>query len=216
MMKKRMILSFTLVLALLLTGCQNGSFGSQESDSMQAVEQEQVQQSTTTDEEQTEEEDTSTLPEEAVQEEQEQEQESTQEQEEDSAQTDTSETAEAEREALLERLNELRESVRVGTAGSSLAAAQQAANLLDWGMDTTLSAEEIQSAVQEWYSAIDPADEEEVQMQLSAVASAVEQVTGADGADLLDSAGCTESQYPWNDTAKEAALTAMTAVPTEE
>lgn len=114
--------------------------------------------------------------------------------------------------ALIGHLDEIRDNVRVGTAGSSLTAAQQAANLLDWGMETVLSKEEIQTIVQDWYASIDPAGQEETQMQFSGVAGAVEQVTGEDGADLLDSAGCTASNYPWNDTAKAAAQTVLSAM----
>lgn len=128
----------------------------------------------------------------------------------------TSEVTEAAKDedqaALIGHLDEIRDNVRVGTAGSSLSAAQQAANLLDWGMETVLSTEEIQTIVQDWYASIDPADQEETQMQFSGVAGAVEQVTGEDGADLLDSAGCTASNYPWNDTAKAAAQTVLSAI----
>lgn len=130
------------------------------------------------------------------------------------------EATEAEKEddqaALIGHLDDICENIHVGTAGSSLTAAQQAANLLDWGMETVLNDNEIQAAVQDWYAAIDSADQEEVQMQFSGVAGAVEQVTGEDGAGLLDSAGCTDSSYPWNDTAKAAVQVVLSAIPEAE
>ena len=49
-------------------------------------------------------------------------------------------------------LNEINTDVQPGTAGSSLKAVKVAANLLDWGTETSLSQEEIKSETVRWLS----------------------------------------------------------------
>lgn len=125
-------------------------------------------------------------------------------------------STEEDRAELTAVLDRIREEARVGVAGSSLTAAQLAAALLDWGMETPLTEEEIQDTAQSWYAGLESPDQEEFQMQLSGVDGAVKQLLEANGADLLDSAGCTESAYPWNDAARTAAEAVTAAILTEE
>ncbi|MGM9593239.1 MAG: hypothetical protein ACI3U8_02695 [Candidatus Onthomonas sp.] len=113
-------------------------------------------------------------------------------------------------------LDQIRAEARVGVAGSSLTAVQLAAVLLDWGMETPLTEDEIQDTARSWYTGLESADQEEFQMQLSGVDGAIKQVLGENGADLLDSAGCTESDYPWNVTAETAAEAVTSAILTEK
>lgn len=126
-----------------------------------------------------------------------------------------SESADVAQEALIAQLEEIRQNIQVGTAGSSLAAARQAASLLDWGMEMSINEEQLRAVAQEWYGALDRDNQEEFQMQLSEVAGAVDQVTGEHGADLLDTAGCSENGYPWNESAKAAVQAILNAL-TEE
>lgn len=126
-----------------------------------------------------------------------------------------SESADSAQEALIAQLEEIRQNIQVGTAGSSLAAARQAASLLDWGMEMSINEEQLRAVAQEWYGALDRDNQEEFQMQLSEVAGAVDQVTGEHGADLLDTAGCSENGYPWNESAKAAVQAILNAL-TEE
>lgn len=198
-MKKYMSLCLTLILLFLLTGCQDSR-----PVSAQPQEPEAPVSSHQAEEQPPEESEESAPPAPSLPQE-------SQEPTEDDAQ----ETA-AEGKGLTERLDELRENVRFGTAGSSLAAAQQASNLLDWAMETSMSEKQICETVADWYQTIPPEEQEVTQTQFSCVLDALEQVTGEDGWDLLDSAGCTDSSYPWNDAAKMTVETILSAIPRPE
>lgn len=135
---------------------------------------------------------------------------------EDQADPEAPASTEEDRAALIAVLDQIRAEARVGVAGSSLTAVQLASVLLDWGMETPLTEEEIQDIAQSWYAGLESADQEEFEMQLSGVDGAVDEVLAENGPDLLDSAGCTESAYPWNDAARTAAKAVSSAILAEE
>lgn len=129
---------------------------------------------------------------------------------------DSAESTEEAQAALTDLLTRIRSEARYGVAGSSLTAANLAAAVLDWGMDTPLTTDQISETAKSWYDALESADQEEFRYQADGVAGAIEQVTAEDGADLLDTAGCTESSYPWNDTAIAAAEAVFAQIPAAE
>ncbi len=92
-----------------------------------------------------------------------------------------------------------------GTAGASLRAVRCAVWLLDWGMQTGLSDDEIYSAVGTW---LDGQDEERVQIFLESIFPVYDQtydLRGENAQARMEDAGVTESLYPWNDHAQHAA-----------
>lgn len=91
-----------------------------------------------------------------------------------------------------------------GTAGSSLRAAACAARLLDWGMETELTDDEIYSAVGCW---LDEQDDRSLQIFLESILSVYDRcydLRGEHAEDVLSDAGVEDSLYPWNDRAFRA------------
>ena len=91
-----------------------------------------------------------------------------------------------------------------GTAGSSLRAAACAARLLDWGMATTLSDDEIYSAVGCYLDTLSDADLMGFLDNFYAVYDRAYDLKGDSARDLLTDAGVGDSGYPWNEQAFHA------------
>ena len=91
-----------------------------------------------------------------------------------------------------------------GTAGSSLRAAACAARLLDWGMATTLSDDEIYSAVGCYLDTLSDADLMGFLDNFYAVYDRAYDLKGESARDVLSDAGVTDSAYPWNEQAFHA------------
>ena len=102
--------------------------------------------------------------------------------------------------------------VEVGTAGSSLKSAAAASRLLDWAAETTLSADEISSAAAAWRDGIDGDAADMLEGQVQSVLNSIDTITAADGQSLLETAGVTDSSYPWDSNAVEVARTLLNAV----
>ena len=102
--------------------------------------------------------------------------------------------------------------VEVGTAGSSLKSAAAASRLLDWAAETTLSADEISSAAAAWRDGIDGDAADMLEGQVQSVLNSIDTITAADGQSLLETAGVTDSGYPWDSNAVEVARTLLNAV----
>ena len=106
-----------------------------------------------------------------------------------------------------EALEEILDSVLTvypGTAGSSLRSAICAARLLDWGMETELTDDEIYSAVGCW---LDEQDDRSLQIFLESILSVYDRcydLRGEHAEDVLSDAGVEDSLYPWNDRAFRA------------
>ncbi len=93
-------------------------------------------------------------------------------------------------------LDEIDETVTVGTAGSSLLAVQAAAKLLDWGVNTGLDTEEIGAAAAAWLGAKGDAQDECLK-KLEMVDSAYQQLLTDEARNLLDTAGCADTEITW-------------------
>ena len=103
-------------------------------------------------------------------------------------------------EILLEELMaDFAVKIQAGSAGSSLKAVAQAARLMDWGMDTAMTEEEIFAAVDFYLSALDEAAFTEYMMQLRLLDSTYQQLLLPGQEELLATAGCSDSRYPWTD-----------------
>ena len=92
-------------------------------------------------------------------------------------------------------LGELRETVSIATAGSSLRSAAMAARLLDWAEGAELTDEEILAALAPWLGELDDGVPADFSEQLAAVDGAIQS---------LD-AGCEDCGYPWSAHARQLA-----------
>ena len=91
-----------------------------------------------------------------------------------------------------------------GSAGCSLRAVERAARLLDWGMATTLSDDEIYSAVGCFLDELSDEDLLTFQDSFYSVYDAAYDLKGESAKDLLDSAGASDCRWPWNEHAFHA------------
>ena len=104
----------------------------------------------------------------------------------------------------LEQIFEAVLSVYPGTAGTSLRAARCAAWLLDWGAVTTLTDDEIYSAVGSW---LDEQDDARMQTFLESFLSVYDRtydLRGEYAEGIMSDAGIESSLYPWNERAFRA------------
>ena len=104
----------------------------------------------------------------------------------------------------LEQIFEAVLSVYPGSAGCSLRAARCAAWLLDWGAVTSLTDDEIYSAVGSW---MDEQDSERLNIFLESILSVYDRcydLRGENAEALMSDAGIESSLYPWNDRAFRA------------
>lgn len=93
-------------------------------------------------------------------------------------------------------LDEIDETVTVGTSGSSLLAVQAAAKLLDWGVNTGLDPDEIRDAASTWLAAKND-DLTNCLKKLELVDVACQKLLSNDVRELLDSAGCEDVEITW-------------------
>ncbi len=94
-------------------------------------------------------------------------------------------------------LDEIDDTVMIGTAGSSLLAVQAAAKLLDWGLNTGLDTEEISRAASAWLAAKDETAAADFLQKLELVDDTYQRLLGDDARELLDAAGCEDVEIAW-------------------
>ena len=93
-------------------------------------------------------------------------------------------------------LDEIDRNVTVGTSGSSLLAVQAAVNLLDWGVNTGLGADEISDATSTWLASKND-NLTECLKKLELVDDAYKKLLTDEARELLDSAGCENVEITW-------------------
>ena len=113
-------------------------------------------------------------------------------------------------------LDSINENTEVGTAGSSLRAAQSAAMLMDWCAETSLDAEQVRAATVEWLSPMGNDAQTEFAQKLELVDTMCLELIHKDGTSLLESAGYTSSSYPWDEAAYEKYTAVLEAVGVEQ
>lgn len=118
--------------------------------------------------------------------------------------TDVAESAEsgensenASEKLSLPVLDEINSKVQIGTSGSSLIAVQAAVKLLEWGEHTGLDPEEIREAASAWISEQTDSDREEALLKLEMVDDAYQRLLKEDARELLDTAGCADTEIFW-------------------
>ena len=93
-------------------------------------------------------------------------------------------------------LDEIDTSVTVGTSGSSLLAVQAAVKLLDWGVNTGLGTDEISDAASTWLAAKNN-DLADCLKKLELVDDAYQRLLTDEARELLDTAGCADTEITW-------------------
>ena len=112
--------------------------------------------------------------------------------------TESGENSENASEKLsLPVLDEIDSKVQIGTSGSSLIAVQAAVKLLEWGEHTGLDPEEIREAASAWISEQTDSDREEALLKLEMVDDAYQRLLKEDARELLDTAGCVDTEIFW-------------------
>lgn len=101
---------------------------------------------------------------------------------------------------LTDTLVEIDTDIRLGTAGSSLVSTKVAAHLLNWGVGTTLTTDEIKQKTKEWLSAKSGSQVTEFSKKFDSVYASYKALLGPDAKKLLDEAGCQDAAYPWSDS----------------
>lgn len=96
-------------------------------------------------------------------------------------------------------LDEINENTRVGTTGAFLTAVQSAAKLLDWAIATGLDPQEIKEATVLWLQNQGNDAQLEFREKMEKVDEAVKQLLEDGAEDLLSSAGCENTGYPWDE-----------------
>ena len=107
-------------------------------------------------------------------------------------------------------LDEIDETVTVGTSGSSLTAIQAAVKLIEWGTDAGLDTQEISDAATTWLAAKND-DLTEFLQKLELVDDAYQKLLTDDARELLDSAGCADTQITWGSQPVESVEAVMQA-----
>lgn len=96
-------------------------------------------------------------------------------------------------------LDEINEITRVGTAGAFMTAVQAAAKLLDWASSTGLDPEEVREATVLWLSNQGNDAQVAFREKMEKVDEAVRMLMEGGAEDLLASAGCENTGYPWSE-----------------
>ena len=105
-------------------------------------------------------------------------------------------------------LDEIDQTVTIGTSGSSLSAVQAAVKLLDWGVNTGLGADEISDAASTWLAAKNN-DLVDCLKKLELVDNAYQKLLTDEARELLDSAGCEDVEITWGSNPVESAEAIM-------
>ncbi len=107
-------------------------------------------------------------------------------------------------------LDEIDETVTVGTAGSYMLAMQAAVKLMDWGMNTGLGTDEISEAASTWLAEKND-DLSECLKKLELVDDAYQKLLTDEARELLDSIGCEDMEITWGSTPQEPVEAIMRA-----
>lgn len=107
-------------------------------------------------------------------------------------------------------LDEIDADVMLGTAGSSLSAVRAASKLLDWGANTGLGADEVGDAASTWLANKND-DLSACIQKLELVDSACRDLLTDGARELLDTAGCADTDITWGSELPEPVEAVMQA-----
>ena len=115
-------------------------------------------------------------------------------------------------------LEEINTEIHPGTAGNGLISVKVAAHLLDWGVGTSMTTDEIKKETVSWLSDKGNSDQVEFSNKLASVYDAYQKLLGSDAKELLEQAGCDDAAYPWSDAPVETieAIIEVVQLPEEQ
>ena len=100
-------------------------------------------------------------------------------------------------------LDEIDSDIQPGTTGNGLISVKVAAHLLDWGVETGMTTDEIKKETVSWLSDKGNSEQVEFSNKLASVYDAYQKLLGSDAKELLEQAGCDDTAYPWSDAPVE-------------
>lgn len=119
---------------------------------------------------------------------------------------ETSKSQQTKKESYVELdnvLDEINTEINPGTAGSGMNSIKVAAHLLNWGVGTSMTTDEIKKETISWLSVMGNSDQVEFSSKLALVYKSYNKLLGPDAEQLLESAGCDDAAYPWSDSPVE-------------
>lgn len=100
-------------------------------------------------------------------------------------------------------LDEINTDIQPGTAGNGMNSIKTAAHLLNWGVGTSMTTDEIKKETVSWLSDKENSEQVEFSNKFASVYDAYQKLLGSDAKELLEQAGCDDAAYPWSDAPVE-------------
>lgn len=122
------------------------------------------------------------------------------------ATSETSKSQQTKKESYVELdnvLDEINNEINPGTAGSGMNSIKAAVHLLNWGVGTSMTTDEIKKKTISWLSAMGNSDQVEFSSKLALVYESYNKLLGPDAEQLIESADCADAAYPWSDSPVE-------------
>ena len=115
-------------------------------------------------------------------------------------------------------LEEIDSDIQPGTAGNGMNSIKVAAHLLDWGVGTSMTTDEVKKETVSWLSDKGNFEQVEFSNKLASVYNAYRKLLGSDAKELLEQAGCDDVAYPWSDAPVETieAIVEVVQLPEEQ
>ena len=115
-------------------------------------------------------------------------------------------------------LDEIDSDIQLGTTGNGLISVKVAAHLLDWGVGTDMTTDEVKKETVSWLSDKGNSEQVEFSNKLASVYDAYQKLLGSNAKELLEQAGCDDAAYPWSDAPVETieAIVEVVQLPEEQ
>lgn len=109
-------------------------------------------------------------------------------------------------------LDEINTDIQPGTTGNEMKSIKVAAHLLNWGVETGMTTDEIKKETISWLSDKGNSEQVEFSNKLASVYDAYQKLLGPDAKELLEQAGCDDAAYSWSDAPVETIETIVEVV----
>ena len=115
-------------------------------------------------------------------------------------------------------LDEINTDIHTETAGNGMNSIKVATHLLNWGVGTSMTTDEIKKETISWLSDKGNTEQVEFSNKLASVYDAYQKLLGPDAKELLEQAGCDDAAYPWSDAPVETieAMVEVVQLPKEQ
>lgn len=95
------------------------------------------------------------------------------------------------------------QNIQPGTAGNGMNSIKTATHLLNWGVGTSMTTDEIKKETVSWLSDKGNSEQVEFSNKLASVYDVYQKLLGPNAKELLEQAGCDDAAYPWSDAPVE-------------